>query len=51
MIFTRSYKFSRVGKNNVTFDLYDPNISMDYMFKDITTLYSLKLMSKTDVYI
>ena len=49
--FTRSYKFSKIGENIVTFVLYDPNISIDYIFKDITALYSSKLMGKIDIYI
>ena len=41
----KNHKFSKAGANNVTFILYE-DINMENMFKGVSSLYSVKLISK-----
>ena len=45
--FSNSFKFSKIGENNVTFILYD-EIDMKNMFKDISRLYKVKMVSENN---
>ena len=44
--FSKKYKFENVGEQLVTFDIYE-DINMDYMFKDIPELFSVKMDSES----
>ena len=46
--YTKSYSFSQIGKNEVKFELYD-DIQIDNMFKNISTLISVKMNSKNNL--
>ena len=46
--FSKNYKFSKIGENNVTFIIND-NIDMKNMFKDISKLYSIKMISEDNL--
>ena len=48
--FTKEYSFDNVGEFEVTFKLYD-KINMNYMFKDVTTLKSIIMVSNKDAQI
>ena len=43
--YSKNYKFGKSGENNVTFVLYG-DINMEYMFKDLPTLKTVKMTSE-----
>ena len=43
--FSKQYKFEKLGPQIVVFDINE-DINMDYMFKDIQTLYQVEMHSK-----
>ena len=41
--YSRDYTFNNTGLHNVDFLIYDKNINLDYMFKDISELISVEM--------
>ena len=46
---SKNYLFSKLGKNKVQFILYGNEFSMDYMFKDISNLINVEMISEKNM--
>ena len=46
--FTKEYKFSKTGNHSIDFVIYE-DLSMDYMFKNVSSLISIEIISNNDL--
>ena len=47
--YSKEYTFQRLGIHSVEFRLYELNISMDYMFKNVSSLINAQLISESQI--
>ena len=47
--FSKSFKFSKMGEQNLTFLLYDTNISLDKMFKDVIQIKRANFITSKNI--